>query len=217
MEITYYCIPHSDCLVGQGGCGRGGPPLEFGATADTYVESASPAVNFGGSTAIAADASPVRIIYLRFAVNGIGGQPISGAVLRLQADSASASGSDHGGAVQAISNSSWQEATVTYETRPAVDGPVLATHGAVVPDDVVEFDVTAALAGDGVYNFAIDTPSTNGCQYRSREASAGGPRLVVTVGQPSTTTTTTTVPDSTTTTLPDVGYEDFSFGAALCQ
>jgi hypothetical protein len=130
---------------------------------------------------ITADGSPVRIAYLRFAVTGIGSRQVARAVLRLTVDSASDAVSASGGRIRRITNNSWQERSVTYKNRPTLDGTVLATMGRVVPNQVVDFDVTAAVKSDGTYNLAVDSSSSDGARYRTREASSGKPRLIVTL------------------------------------
>ena len=45
-----------------------------------------------------------------------------------------------------MTNTSWPE-SITWNTRPAIDGPALATPGAVTLNQVVEVDVTAAVGG----------------------------------------------------------------------
>src|SRR6185437_13923471 len=101
--------------------------LTFSSLADTYVDAGSTTTNFNTATQLRADASPVRIIYLRFAVTGVNGRPVDHARLRLEVSGASPSG----GVVHRISNDTWNEATVTYNTRPSLDGPAIATLGAV--------------------------------------------------------------------------------------
>src|SRR5439155_11409440 len=61
-----------------------------------------------------------------------------------------------------------------------------------------EFDVTSTMQGDGVYCFAIESPSADGVRYNSREA-AGKPEVIIGVGSQAPATTT---PTTTTTTLP---------------
>ena len=95
--------------------------------------------------------------------------------LRLQVVDASV----FGGTIYSISNNTWSESTVTYNTRPVVDGPALSALGAVAMNDIVEFDVTAAIPGNGTYNFAIDSNNGDGVYYRSRETSSP-PQLVIT-------------------------------------
>src|SRR5438128_6254186 len=72
-------------LLSRGGIAQVAPTtaLTFNATADTYVDSGSATTNFNASTILRADASPVRIVYLRFAVSGVGGRHIEQARLRL--------------------------------------------------------------------------------------------------------------------------------------
>jgi len=86
-----------------------------------------------------------------------------------------------GGSIHPITNCRWDERTVSWNTRPVIDGPALATLGAVAQGQLVDFDVTAAISGDGVYCFAIDNASVDGVSYNSREASAGRPAMILTV------------------------------------
>src|SRR5690242_17869041 len=68
------------------------PPTEtltFASVADTYVDAGSATTNFGTNASLKADASPVRIIYLRFAVTGVNGRAVQSAKLRLGVTGAS--------------------------------------------------------------------------------------------------------------------------------
>src|SRR5206468_138746 len=84
--------------------------------------------------------------------------------------------------------------------------PVPATAGAVAQGQAVDFDVTGAIHGDGVYCFALDTPSTDSALYNSREATAGKPEVAVTAVCPcgAGPTMTTTTSTTTSTTLPAI-------------
>src|SRR5437870_4780328 len=62
--------------------------------------------------------------------------------------------------IHPITGCSWDELAMTWDTRPAIDGPVLSSVGAVALNQVVDFDVTGAIPGDGTYCFAIDNPSS---------------------------------------------------------
>jgi len=86
-----------------------------------------------------------------------------------------------GGGIHAITNCSWSETAMTWNTQPAIDGPPLATLGAVAIGQVADFDVTSAIPGDGVYCFAIDTTSTDSAIYNSREGAVQRPAVVVQV------------------------------------
>ncbi|TMA57585.1 MAG: DNRLRE domain-containing protein, partial [Deltaproteobacteria bacterium] len=102
--------------------------LTFAAVADTYVDSSTPSSNFGTATSLWADNSPTKQAFLRFAVSGLGNLTVQQAKLRMTVGSASASLSNSGGIVHSITNNTWSEATTTYNTRPAVDGPTLASQ-----------------------------------------------------------------------------------------
>ena len=130
--------------------------LTFSSTADTYVDGGSATTNFNSSTILRADASPVRITYLRFAVSGVNGRQVRQARLRLGVNAASAAG----GTVHLMSSNSWNESTVTFNTKPAVDGAGLQTLGAVTAGSTVEFTLDGAITADGTYNLAIDSSNT---------------------------------------------------------
>ncbi|TMA36870.1 MAG: DNRLRE domain-containing protein, partial [Deltaproteobacteria bacterium] len=115
---------------------------------------------------------------------GTAGRPVTNAVLRLHVASAAGAASDSKGRVHR-SACGWTESTLTGTTRPqpAIDAIVLdAPAGSAVAGQVVDFEVTGAVtAGDGTYCLALDTTSSNGVQYDSREAGGGGPTVLVTV------------------------------------
>jgi len=155
------------------------PTAEFLPVADAYVDQAKSSTNFGTVPLLRAS-SAGQVAYLRFAVTGVGTQELRRVVLRLQVDGTTAAASDRGGAVQRITATTWQETAVTYATRPALDGTVLASAGAVSAGQIVDFDVTAGFRGDGMYAFALTSTSANNVDYRARE-SATPPRLIVTL------------------------------------
>jgi len=114
-------------------------------------------------------------------VSGVGARLVTGAHLKLQVANVTNAGSVRGGSIHALTSCAWDEKTVTWATQPAIDGPALATLGAVAAGQVVDFDVSAAVHGDGVYCFAIDTSSTDGVDYNAREGTGQHPALVVQV------------------------------------
>jgi len=160
--------------VGPVSAGGGGTQVTFTPVADTFVHSGNPTTNFGAATTLQVDGSPTKIAYVRFNVTGLSG-PVQSARLRLKVVDASV----FGGTIYPISNNSWGETTVTYNTRPVIDGPALSALGAVSVGDIVEFDVTAAISGNGTYNFATASNNSDGVYYRSRETS-NPPLLIIT-------------------------------------
>src|SRR5207249_3071080 len=165
-----------------------GVTLEFPAVADAAVDAGLPTTNFGTSPTLAADANLVRNTYLRFTTSGLATRTILGAVLRLQVDATSGAESDSGGTLHTITDGTWQESTITFNNRPAVDGPTVASQGPVRLGQTVDFNVASAVTGDGTYNFALVNTSSDECDYRSREGGPA-PKLVVTVaGSPPSVT-----------------------------
>src|SRR5688500_16962706 len=81
--------------------------------ADARVEQGTPDGNFGSSSRLVADLSPATESYLRFTVPA-GTGPITRATLRLRVENSTSDGPK----VRATA-SEWQEATVTWNTRPA--------------------------------------------------------------------------------------------------
>jgi len=68
---------------------------------------------------------------------------------------------------------------MTWITQPPVDGPVVSSVGPVKEGDTVEFRLTPAILGDGVYCFALETDAWNDVIYRSRESRTLGPEVLL--------------------------------------
>jgi hypothetical protein len=148
------------------------------AEADTYVDDSQPEATLGSEDTFRVDASPQRQAFLRFTVTGIAPFTVERATLRLTVGPKSSHGTATGGNLHSITDSSWSE-SITFVTRPTIDGPLLDTYGPLVSNEVVAFDVTTAVGGDGVYSFALVTESSDAVGYRSREATAGQPVLEI--------------------------------------
>ena len=110
--------------------------------------------------------------YLRFTVTGLTG-PVQSAKLRVYA----ATPSTDGPAVYTAAND-WTEPAVTWDTRPERNVEALDDAGAVPDDSWIEYDVTAAITGDGTYTLALAQATNDGVDFRPRE-SALRPELVV--------------------------------------
>jgi hypothetical protein len=149
------------------------------AAADAYVDAADPARNFGVDEALTADANPDRRVYLRFLVAGAGDALVERAILRLTVGGGLGAASVQGGGPHVVGDTAWGEDTITWNTRPAIDGGPLAAAGPVADGETVEFDVTPAVQGDGLVSFALVTPSDDGVTYNSREAVSGQPLLLL--------------------------------------
>ncbi|WP_370409967.1 DNRLRE domain-containing protein [Streptomyces fradiae] len=183
--------------------------ITFTATADTYVDSQYPSVNYGTSTQLGVDNSPVKQMVLRFDVSGLT-QPVTRAKLRIHVDDVAGAESGNGGTFRAMSTTSWSETSVTYNNRPPIDGATLGTLGSVARNTWYEVDVTSYVTGNGTYGIGVTSSSTNGADYDARETGATAPQLVIETG---TTPTPTPTPTSTATTTPPPSGDPVLVGA----
>ena len=154
--------------------------LTFTPVADTYVQSDTATTNYGTSSQITVDNSPVRRTFLRFTVSGVT-EPILSAKLRLRTISGN-SGSNNGGTFKSVSSNSWSETGTTWNNQPAIDGATLGSIGSVVASTWYEVNVTAFVTGNGTFSFGATSASTDGAYYSARESGANAPQLVITTG-----------------------------------
>ena len=126
---------------------------------------------------------PAYNSYLKFDVNGLNG-PVQSAKLRLFVTD----GSREGGVAHLVSNHykgtniPWSENGLNWSNAPALEGAPLGSVGAVSAQEWIEFDVTAAIAGDGQYSFGLTTSSSDSVYYSAKEAGANNPTLVIEIG-----------------------------------
>lgn len=143
------------------------------AAADTYVDSSRPDTRLGSSSGLDVDAKPGRIALLRFDLSGLTGRTVLGLQLRMfQVDA-----SKTGGRVRSVGGA-WDEST-TWSSKPEVGG-VLGTFGAVTRARWYELPLPTTLAVDGALSLAVDSASSDGARWASRETSTR-PVLWVTV------------------------------------
>lgn len=145
----------------------------FTPTDDAHVRSDLPTTNAGsGALLFSRGGGTIIIALVMFDVTRITGLVLS-ATLRLWV----ASGSADAGTVYA-SATSWDETTVTYNTRPAQTSSALNTPGTATTGTWVEVDVTAAVTGNGTFSFRIESALSTLLQYSSKEGVAA-PQLVI--------------------------------------
>jgi hypothetical protein len=161
----------SDCM-----CDTTAPVAVVEADAAVFEEA--PESNFGFDPIVGADASPGERTFFRVRVRNVGHRSVLAVRLRLETDG-DQGGSDSGGRLWAVIDCSWDEAALTWNTQPVVDGTILDAKGPVASGDVVDFDVGDVVDGDGTYCFALDTLSSDDVQYAAREALSGRPRLLL--------------------------------------
>lgn len=162
-------------------------PTEFRITliGDSYVRSnrATRTVGDAGELRVRRTSSADFNTYLKFEVQGLD-ESVRRATLRLFV----LDGSSEGGAVYSVSNnykasgSSWDEADLNFENAPTLSGSALSSQRNVSTGQVVEFDVTAAIAGDGIYSFALSNETSDLANYSSKEGEQA-PELVIETGE----------------------------------
>lgn len=171
-----------------------GDVLTFNPVDDASIMQESPTTNYGSSSRLEADGSPIQQFLLKFNVSGIGGSEVNNVKLRLYNNNPS----DRGGSFRFVDDNSWNESTVVWNSAPESDSDIYALLGPVSSGIWYEVDLTNLITDDGVYSLNVSSISSNGADYNSKEAVSNGPQLVVTLGD----TTTTPTPVSTPTLPP---------------
>jgi hypothetical protein len=166
----------------------------FSPIADAYVNESSPGTNYGASTQLRTDGSPLVRSYLRFDVRNLTGR-VTRATLRVYATSALSLGYD----MRAVTDSAWGETTINYNNAPTFGGAI-GVSGPVSAGGWTNVDVTSLITGDGVYNLALTSSSSTALSLASREAAAANrPQLIVEAQIPTATPTAAIASTSTST------------------
>ncbi|CAA9275112.1 MAG: hypothetical protein AVDCRST_MAG93-2844, partial [uncultured Chloroflexia bacterium] len=145
--------------------------------ADAQVNSDAPDKNYGIWTTLrinGGDEPEVRS-YLRFSLTALSGS-IQSAQVRLYA----LSGTKDGPTMRAA-DSTWSEAGITWNNRPPATSAVADDQGPVAAGSWVTFDATQLVTDTGTYSFLLQTTSTDGLAFASRNHPdpALHPQLVV--------------------------------------
>src|SRR5262249_43806443 len=91
--------------------------LTFGAIADSYAAQNSAPTTSTPAAELRPAPPPPRYISLRSAVTGVNGRTVQRARLRMQVTGPS----DIGGTIHKISNNTWNETTLNFNNKPAID------------------------------------------------------------------------------------------------
>lgn len=172
-------VPVTTAAAGTGGA----TPLTFFPDADATIDQSAPTVNAGTNGRIVVDQSPVNDFLVKFTVAGCT-TGVSNAKLRLTVGSTANDNSPKGGQFQLAANSSWDEATVNWNTAPAVaaNSPVASIPTAVALNTTYLVDVTPFVSGNGTLTIRASGLSSDGARYYSRDGNADTvrPQLQVT-------------------------------------
>jgi hypothetical protein len=166
--------------------------------ADAYVNQLHPNANYGTSTKLYTDASPIVRSYVRFNVSGLDGYQVTRATLRIYVQSSGASGQVFD--VHGVSDSSWGETSITYGNAPAY-GATVGSSGPLSAGTWASVDVTPLVLGNGPVGVALTTGAATNVRYSSRDG-ANPPQLVISAspssppGTPPTNTSAPTISGS---------------------
>ena len=158
----------------------GNSTLSFTPDADAWIQEDLPNSNHGADVDLEIDSSPVvQNTLIRFTVSGVGSGSVLGAKLRLRVTNPSG-GSTTARVFPAMGNN-WSESAVTWSNAPPADtNRVLGTLGPVVSGQSYDIDLGSHITGDGTYSLRIQSGSSDGTQYSSKEGLVK-PTLLVTV------------------------------------
>lgn len=153
-------------------------PVTVIADADSYVDSALPASNFGPRTSFPVDNSPQQTAYLKFDIPA--GTDLSGGVkLKIFAQSNHSTGVTS----YSVADTTWTETGITYDNAPTV-GDASGKSGPLAESTWAEIDVASAVESTGKVSLALKTASNTALRITSREGT-NKPRLVI--GEATTT------------------------------
>lgn len=159
-----------------------GSTFNFNPVADSYVRSSNPNSNYGSADDIRvrkSSSGEFTFTHLKFDVTGLNGAVISAKILLNVLDT-----SNQGGSIYSVSNNfkssvnPWTEGGINYTNAPTIGGSPLSALGQVTIGQNVEFDVTAAIAGNGTYSFGMSNTSNDAANYQSKEG-VNPPLLVI--------------------------------------
>ncbi len=169
----------------------------FTPSADSYVNQQYPDQNYGTSSTLYVDGSPVKRAYLRFDVSGLSGYTVASATLKLYARSSLSAGIS----VDQETTHTWTETGITYNNAPA-PGTLINSSGAIASSTWVSVDVTSYISADGEYDFALSPLSTTNLNLASRESGSTAPQLVIDLNSSAATATNTPTSANTATPTP---------------
>ena len=139
--------------------------FNFHASADTYVDSASPKTVFGTSKRLRTNGDiPLNQTFVRFKVTGLTGT-VTDAALRLYVTD----GTKNGPAVFEITDS-WSERTTNWKNRPSRTSTPRDDKGALSAGRWVEWDVTPWISADGTVNLSLRGGEGNRVGLDARES-----------------------------------------------
>ncbi|HEX7203210.1 MAG TPA: DNRLRE domain-containing protein, partial [Arthrobacter sp.] len=175
-------------------------------TADSWVAGGAANTNYGTSTTLSVDNSPVEATYLKFDLSAYAGRTLESATLQLRSAGSGSTGKQN---MKLVADDSWTEGGITYNNRPT-PGTTLGTLGPTTANASYSVPLTVSgLTGElgQQLSLGLDATSTDGLDLNSREAgSTTAPKLVITMsGSGSGGGSTDTAAPAVTGTSPAAG------------
>lgn len=168
--------------------------------ADAFVYNQNPSQNYGTSTSLRADGSPIMRSFMRFDLSNLSNFTITSATLKIYANSSLSSGFS----VNQLSDHSWQESTINYNNEPT-PGSTITKSGAISQDQWVSIDISSYITSSGIYDLVLNPLSDTQVNLASREAGDHAPQLMVVLSSSdSVTSTHTPIASRTPTRTPTV-------------
>ncbi|MEM8945911.1 MAG: DUF5060 domain-containing protein [Planctomycetota bacterium] len=121
---------------------------------------------------------PARTGYFKFDVDGTSGDDVQRALLRLVVTQDPGSGTLS--LYQGTSNA-WAEETISSANAPGLGTLLDSVSGTHAIGDIIEFDVSSAISGNGTYSFVLKHSSGSDVWFSSKEGNAP-PQLIIETG-----------------------------------
>lgn len=158
-------------------------PATFIAEHDGFTDNLLPTQNFGALSSLFTRASSgsFRFGYFKFAVAGLSGG-VRSATLRLYVvDGTAGSGSVYPASNDFSTGGAWTENALVWDNQPAVIGPMLTSFSGLPSGTDRDFDVTAAVTGNGTFSFLLRTLTADQAEFATHEATLAQqrPRLII--------------------------------------
>ena len=113
---------------------------------------------------------------IKFNVADLGTQTVVSARLRIYC----VDPSPFGGEFHRVADTTWNETGVNWNTAPPADANILATLSKVVAGTWYEVDITSLITGDGTYSLKMNSTSSDGAYYSTKEGTPGfAPQLLI--------------------------------------
>ncbi|TNB68402.1 DNRLRE domain-containing protein, partial [Arthrobacter sp. BB-1] len=146
----------------------------------------APGTNYGTSTILGVDNSPVEITYLKFDLSAYAGRTLESATLELRSAGSGSTGTQN---VKLVGDDSWTEAGITYSgtpLRPAL-GTTIGTLGPTTTNTIYKILLNAdSVKGElgQMLSLGMDANSSDGLDLNSKEAgSTNAPKLILTLAK----------------------------------